>query len=172
MISFIIAQIFGAIALSILVLSFQKNNRKRLLEYQMISSLLYALQYVFLKAYTGCAMNLLCMFRNFIFNKFQERKPPTLLLIVIIFVMIIFSFFTYTELISVLPTLAVILYSIAIWNGNMKIIRITEIISCLLFIIYNIKVFAITGLIATVVEMFAAIVALYRFDIKNNRKKG
>ena len=45
-INFIIAQVFGAIALIILIISLQKNNKKTLLKYQIFSSLLYAIQYV------------------------------------------------------------------------------------------------------------------------------
>lgn len=33
-------------------------------------------------------------------------------------------------------------------------------------IIYNIKYFAITGLITTIIEMISAIIAIYRFDFK------
>ena len=76
MINFIIAQIFGLVALIILVISFQKNKKERLLKLQMFSSLLYAIQYVFLKAYTGFFMNIICMIRNLIFNKFKNRRPP------------------------------------------------------------------------------------------------
>ena len=83
--------------------------------------------------------------------------------------MIIFSSITYNEIISLLPVLTVILYSIAIWHSNLKFIRYTEVISCIIFIIYNIKVLAITGLIATIIELTSALIAVYRFDIKNNR---
>ena len=62
---------------------------------------------------------------------------------------------------------AVILYSIVVWYGNLKLIRCTEVISCTLFIVYNIRVLAITGLIATIIELIAALIAIYRFDIKN-----
>ncbi len=74
---------------------------------------------------------------------------------------------SYNGIISLLPTLAVSLYSIALWQKNLTITRITEIISCSLFIIYNIKVLAISGLLSTFIEMFSAIVAIYKFDIKN-----
>ena len=37
--------------------------------------------------------------------------------------------------------------------------------------IYNIKVLAITGPIATIIELVVALVAIYRFDIKKNRKE-
>lgn len=165
-INFIIAQIIGIFALIILMLSFQKNEKTLLLKYQIISSLLYAIQYAFLGAYTGSLMNLTCMARNFIFNRYNNKKVPIYWLIIIVILMIMFSFMTYIGIISLLPTLAVILYSIAVWYGNLKLIRYTEVISCTLFIIYNIRVLAITGLIATIIELISALIAIYRFDIK------
>lgn len=165
-INFIIAQVFGAIALIVLIISLQKNNKKTLLKYQIFSSLLYAIQYVFLNAYTGCLMNLACMGRNIAFNKYQDKKPPIYLLIIVIFLMIAFSAFTYVGYISLLPMIAVILYSIAVWNGNLKVIRNIELISCSLYIIYNINVQAYTGLVATIIEFIGALIALVRFDIK------
>ena len=166
--NFIIAQIIGIIALIILMISFQKNTKRKLLTYQIVSSFLYAIQYFFLKAYTGFFMSFTCMIRNYIFNRYKN-KVPIYCLIIIILIMISFSILTYSGLISLLPMIAVVLYSFALWYGNLKIIRITEVISCSLFIIYNIKVSAITGLIATFIEMLAAIIAIYKFDIKNRR---
>ena len=165
---FIIAQIIGIIALIVLMLSFQKNEKKVLLKYQIFSSLLYALQYIFLGAYTGSLMNLTCMARNCIFNKYNNRKIPFYWLVLIIALMIIFSLITYIGVISLLPMFAVILYSIAIWYGNLKLIRCTEVFSCSLFIVYNIKVLAITGLIATIIELIAALIAIFRFDIRKS----
>ncbi len=165
-INFIIAQIIGILALIILMLSFQKNEKKLLLKYQIISSFLYALQYVFLGAYTGSLMNLTCMVRNFIFNKYNNKKVPIHWLIIIVILMIVFLLISYVRTISLLPMLAVVLYSIAVWYGNLKLIRCTEVISCTLFIVYNIRVLAITGLIAIMIELIAALIAIYRFDIK------
>ena len=163
MTNFIIAQIIGAIALIILIISLQNNSKKRLLTYQMISSLLYALQYFFLKANTGCFMNLICMIRNWIFNRYPKTRPPIYWLIII---MVYTSSLSYAGIISTLPMIAVVIYSIALWNGNLTKIRITEVISCTLYIIYNIKVLAITGLIATIIELLGAVFAIYKFDIK------
>ena len=168
---FIVAQIFGALALAILIISLQKNSKTKLLLYQSISSLLYALQYLFLNAYTGCFMNLICMIRNMIFNQYPKKRPPIYWLIITIVLMIFFSSLSYTGVISFLPMIAVILYSIALWHGNLTVIRTTEIISCSLYILYNIKVLAITGLIATIIELVGAILAVYKFDIKKKKRK-
>lgn len=167
---FIVAQIFGALALTILIISLQKNSKTKLLLYQSISSLLYALQYLFLNAYTGCFMNLICMIRNMIFNQYPKKRPPVYWLIITIVLMIFFFSLSYTGVISFLPMIAVILYSIALWHGNLTVIRTTEIISCSLYILYNIKVLAITGLIATIIELVGAILAVYKFDIKKKKE--
>ena len=167
---FIVAQIFGALALTILIISLQKNSKTKLLLYQSISSLLYALQYLFLNAYTGCFMNLICMIRNMIFNQYPKKRPPVYWLIITIVLMIFFSSLSYTGVISFLPMIAVILYSIALWHGNLTVIRTTEIISCSLYILYNIKVLAITGLIATIIELVGAIITVYKFDIKKKKE--
>lgn len=73
--------------------------------------------------------------------------------------------FSYTGIISLLPMIAVVIYTISLSQSNLKIVRFVEIISCTLFIIYNIKVLAYTGLIATVIELIMAMVGIIRFDI-------
>ena len=148
---------------------FSKKWKKLLLKYQTMSSFLYAIQYAFLGAFCGSLMNLTCMARNFIFNKYNN-KVPIYWLIIIVLLMITFSLITYVGIISLLPMFAVVLYSIAVWHGNLKLIRYTEVFSCCLFIVYNIKVLAITGLIATIIELIAALIAIYRFDIKKPKQ--
>ena len=163
---FWLGQMMGVIALIILILSFQINNKKRLLTLQIFSSLFFALQYLFLGAISGCLMNLMTSIRNIIFRKFKN----IISLIVIIFIMVILSIFSYNGLISLLPSIAVIIYSIALWQDNLTITRVTEVISCLLFIIYNIKFYAIFGIISTILELIFAIVAIYRFDLRKGQE--
>ena len=165
---FYLAQLFGVIGLIILILSFQQNKKSKLLKYQIFSSFCFAIQYLCLNAISGCLMNSMTLARNIIFSKFKDRVP-IIYLIVIIILMIILSMFSYNGLISIFPTIAVILYSIAIWQKNLTFTRIAEVIGCVLFIIYNINVLAISGLITTVIEMISAIIAIYRFDIKKQK---
>lgn len=162
---FYVAQILGLIAVIILSLSFQNNKKETLLKYQVFSSLFFALQYLCLNALTGFFMNLATMLRNIIFKKY-ENKVPLKYIIITILAMIILSVFSYDGIISLLPTIAVINYSIAVSQKNLTITRIAEVISCILFIIYNIKVLAIIGLIATIIEMIFVLIAIYRFDIR------
>lgn len=134
----------------------------------MVLVFFFAMQYLFLKAFSGCFMNVVCVIRNFIFNRYGNGKVPFYWLIIVILAMMLLAIYSYSGLIGLLPCIACILYSWAVWQNNLKITRIIEIISCSLYIIYNIKVLAFAGLISTLIEMTSAIIAIYRYDIKKD----
>lgn len=167
---FIFAQILGATALFILILSFQKNEKQSLLKYQIGSSIFFAAQYLCLQAYSGCLINIACIIRNILFRKYTGKRIPIYYLLFIICIMIVLSLFSYVGPISLLPCIACILYSCSLWQDNLKVTRIVEVISCSLYIIYNIKVLAYVGLISTIIELISALIAIYRFDIKKDYK--
>ena len=167
---FIFAQILGATALFILILSFQKNEKQSLLKYQIGSSIFFAAQYLCLQAYSGCLINIACIIRNILFRKYTGKRIPIYYLLFIICIMIVLSLFSYVGPISLLPCIACILYSCSLWQDNLKVTRIVEVISCSLYIIYNIKVLAYLGLVSTMIELISALIAIYRFDIKKDYK--
>lgn len=166
---FYIAQVFGIIALIILVVSFQNNDKGKLLKYQIFSSLFFAAQYFCLGALTGALMNLMTLIRNVIYKRFKD-KVSIIYIILIVVTMIGLSICSYNGVYSLLPAIAVILYSIALAQNNLTITRVVEAMSCSLFIIYNIKVLAISGLILTIIELIFVLIAIYRLDIRKNNK--
>ena len=160
---FIMAQILGLFALIVLLISFSKKDKDELLKYQIMSSLLFGLQYLLLNAITGFLMNIVCMIRNYIFSRY--KKIPIYYLIIVIILVVTLGLISYRDYYSLLPIIAVILYSIALYKGNTRIIRIIELISCSLFIIYNIHVDAYVGLISTIIEFLGCLVIVIEIDI-------
>ena len=170
MANYIIAQILGILGLIVVIISFQLNTKRSLLICQCISSFLFAIQYILLNAITGFCINMTCLVRNLIFIKYGERKIPIAWIILTITVMTILSVSTYDGIISILPTISGIIYSIGIWQSNLKVTRICDIIACLNAIIYNISYLAIAGVISSILEMSSSSIALYRFNIKKDIK--
>lgn len=155
--SFILAQLAGLVALAILILSFRERAMAKLLKLQIFSSLAYALQYFLLGAYAGMSKCLACVVRNFIFSRFNKRRPPLVWLGVFLLIAIIFAVLTYAGPISLLPAIAFAIYTVAAWSTRVDALKWAEIISCLLFIVYNIHVSAYTGLLATIVELVGVV---------------
>lgn len=163
---FWIGQVLGIIALIVLIISFQINNKSKLLKLQTVSSFFFALQYIFLHAYSGALMNFIVLLRNYLFQKNISKK----ILILILGLIVISSFLTFNGVISILPIIASIEYTIALSKPNLKIIRIAEIISCLFYLIYNIYVLAYTGIISTIAEFVFSFIAILRFDYKKVKR--
>lgn len=162
---FFLAQLFGFIATIFLIGSFQTQEKSKLLNCQIMAGLLYCLQYLCLGALSGGLMNMMTLIRNLVYRRFGEEVPVWCVGI-IIFCIVVLMIFSYDGPISILPSISIILFTIAISRNNLTIIRITDVISCVLFLIYNVKVLAITGLIATVFELVFVMSAIYRYDIK------
>lgn len=163
-ITFYLAQLIGLIGLIILLLSFQRNNRKDLLKYQIMSSSFFSVQYLILGAMSGFVMNITMCMRNLIFSKY-ENVPKKYITIVVI-IMTLLSLLSYDGPISLLPCIGSIMYTISLAKSNLKITRIMNVITCALYIIYDIKVLAIAGLISASIELLSTVFAIYRYDIK------
>lgn len=170
-INFIIAQVMGVLALVFLVYSFQNDNKKTLLKFQVGSSFLYAMQYLFLGAFTGCLMNMMCMIRNYLFGRDEDIDITLRWLLIILGGMSLLAMFTYDGFISLLPFFAVFSFTISLWIGNLRLIRIVEAVAAILFIVYSIFVYAITGIFAYLFELSTVLFAIYRFDIMKDKIK-
>ena len=143
-----------------------KNNKKGLLKYQLISNLFYAIQYLFLQAYTGFATHVMCVVRNYIYSKYENGKIPLNILIAIICSLVILTIWGYDGPSSILPSLGVIIFTCALYQKNMTIVRLGEVFGVLLCVIYNFIVKAYSGNISMFVELTMALIAICKFDIK------
>ena len=169
---FIISQVFGMIALLFLYFSFNKNNKHTLLLNQSMSNLMFALSFLFLNAYTGFFSFLMASLRNIIFNKYNE--VPNYIVISVILVMVFLSLLSYNGLYSLLPTIAIIIYTYSLSKKNkkknLKNMRLAELTAVLLCVTYDFIVHAYTGLLANIVEGIIVIIAIYNYDIKKKKK--
>lgn len=165
-INFIIAQIFGVIALIVLALSLNKNSKKHLLKYQTLSNLCFALQYLFLNAYTGFSSFSMAILRNHIYAKYKNGKVPKEVVIAFLLSTIFLTMISYENIYSLLPAIGVCTYTYSLNLKKLKYARRAELFASVICIIYNLIVHAYTGIIGLSFEAIMVSIAIYRFDIK------
>ena len=129
-----------------------------------MSSVFFSFQYLILGAMSGFVMNIIMCIRNLIFSKYDNVPKKYITIIVIIMTML--SLLSYDGPISLLPCVGSIMYTTSLAKSNLKITRIMNVITCSLYIIYDIKVLAIAGLISASIELLSTVFAIYRYDIK------
>lgn len=159
---YIFIQIIGFIAFIISLIAYQREKKRDILICMVLSNVVNLIHYFLLGAYSGCITKLIAILRDsFIVLKEKNKKLSNILfLIIFILVYICVSIYTFTNILSLFPLIAAIIYIIPTWFGNSKTVKITALICYLLWLTYNIYVLSIAGIIANVVSIISIIIGL------------
>lgn len=162
-----IAQIIGFLALGLVILSFQKNNRLTLLLVMLGGLILFVIQYTLLNAWTGAFMNLIEAGMVYVSFKKETTKwaKSNWWLYIFITLYCLFGLLSYKNITDLLPIIAQAFGAVAVWQTNSKTIRYLMLIPRPLWFIYNLIVGSYAGMITEVLILFSLIIAIVRFDI-------
>lgn len=167
----VLAQIFGVLALILMVLSYQQKERVRLLRFQMISNALFVASYYLLGAYSGAVMSLANVARSFVFSQSDKKWGRSRAwLFVFIGISMLGGWLTWEGPISILVIIATIILTVALYSKNQKFMRIMFLFPPLLYVSYNLLNKSIGGIGSDIFCMTSAIIAICRFDIKKKKK--
>ena len=165
---FTIGQVIGFIAFIISLIAYHRKKKNKILGNMVISNILNLVHYLLLGAYSGCITKVMAIIRDlFIIAKEKNKKLSSYwFLMLFILVYIVCAVFTYKGILSVFPILAAIIYIVPIWNGNEKTIKKTAFFCYFLWLVYNIFVFSIAGIVSNVVSIISTFIAI----INENKK--
>lgn len=155
----IIAQVFGILALIALCYNYLQTDKKKFLQIQIISNILYGLQYLSLKAMSAFSMSIISIVRTLIFYKYEKdnKKIPIILLIVFELIIMMFGIFSYTTWYSLIPTVVAMIFTIGVWIKDIRVTYIIAILCASSWIYYNLMVGAYIGIICSIIELIAGI---------------
>ena len=167
--SYTIGQVIGFLAFIISLIAFHRKKKIKILGNMVISNILNLVHYVLLGAYSGCITKVMAIIRDlFIIAKGKNKKLSSYwFLALFIIAYIVCSIFTYKGILSLFPLLAAIIYIVPIWNGNEKTIKKTAFFCYFLWLVYNIYVFSIAGIVSNVVSIISTFIAMI-----NENKEG
>ena len=165
-------QTIGIVAFILFVYSLQKKDKKKIVFYQLLANILYAIQYISLGAYIASILNVVTVTRCFIYYKYEKDKKeiPLFILITYILIIILVSIFTVDSYISILPSIINIIYIVSTWQKDTKVLRLSFIVAAILWIYYNLTVGAYTAIIGNIFEIISVLYACIKLNRKNNIK--
>ena len=163
--TYVVAQIIGFIAFIFSLIAFHKKKKNKILSNMIISNVLNLIHYLLLGAYSGCITKVLAIIRdNFIILKGKNKKlSSNIYLILFILIYIIAGIFTYNGVLSILPLMAALIYIIFIWNGKELTIKKVAFGTYFLWLIYNIFVLSIPGIISNIVSIISTFIAIINY---------
>ncbi len=159
---YIVAQIIGFIAFTVSLIAYHRKEKKNILSNMLLSNILNLIHYLLLGAFSGCITKLLAIVRDYfiIFKEKHSKFSNKVYLMLFILLYIIAAVFTYNGILSILPLVAAIIYIIFIWNGNEVIIKKTAFFCNFLWLIYNVFVLSIAGIISNIISLLSNLIAI------------
>ncbi len=174
------AQIVMLCAFIVMTSSFWCKDRKKILGLQVISSILFVLQYVLLGAKTGAILNGISIGRAFLFKYKTKKDRPTprnlgekilnnikdnAILYAFVTAFIVASLIMWEGPKGILALMATLVYTFGMWADKPQNIRISANIASFFWFSYNIVVGGYIGCVTETIMFISNTIA-----IMNNRK--
>lgn len=162
--SFIASQILVGIALVTDFASFQFKDRKKILFFLSISTVLIAVHYFLLEKNTAALLVFIALIR-FISSYFSSDKR---LMWGIIGLNLLGFVFTYSALSSAIIFIAMLLFTAAAFQQKDKHLRLVMMVGTILMITYDVIIFSPVAILLESSFLISNLLGYYRFYVKKN----
>ena len=169
--SFIFVQILGIITLIMFVISLQQHKKENYLLLQTGGTLLFILQYILTNKYTGAILFTIVLVRGLVFYYYKKKnlKPSLTILIIFQLVLMISTYFTWENILSIIPFIATSAKTWGTWQDDMKWIRRMSLLSQSIMIIYNLSASMYTGALTELCNLTSTAIAIWRYDLRKEK---
>ena len=170
----LIIQAIGLVGMIMCLLCFHCRKHKQVLLVKLIADISWMIHYFLLRAFSGCAVNVICCIREIVYLFEKNEKRRYVWLTFFIGLNWISATLTWKGVHSILPTMVATLGAYSFWQKNVKITRIIGILTGTLMFTYDIFEKSYIGMLSESFTIVSATVALIRTkniqecsDIKN-----
>ena len=164
-----LAQIFRLISSVFYLAGDRSNKKKKIYTFNGIYNFFSGIQYLLLNALTGALCSFLAILRNIFLYRYG-KKVPIWSFVSYLLIVLVLNLFVYDGLITILPFFLVLFYSIALYIGNVRYIKYSIIITCLLEIIYDVYYKAYVGIVVSIIDIVLVSISLYKLNKRKNAK--
>ena len=170
---FIVAQLFGIAAFTFNFLSTSSTNKRAILTYNALANFSNALCYILLGAFTGVISSMVAVLRNLVFDKYIKRKKkiPFLILVIYLIVALVVNIPFVNNALDIIPIFNIIIYGIALWYGNVLLLKIATSIAGVTGIIYNLIVKAYTSMLHSISDLIGSLIGLVKVIREKHKKR-
>lgn len=167
--AFILAQVFGAIALILVSVGYFCNKKPMFLIFQIVANFFYAISFICLNSFVGGVITLISIFRTlyiFICEKYNFKY--TLFFLPIFFMLYITAGIIFWEnWFDIISICTAITFTIAFYVKNLQATKYIMVAPNVALIFYNLLRKTYTNAILDSLEVCVLVGAIIKFHLKN-----
>lgn len=171
LLTFILGQAFGILALICTVVSMQLKKKRPLMVFQTASEAFIVAQYLVKGAVTGSLMAIVSFVRDIILTRYNRKRAPLWFLIALYAVMTVLTIVSWAGPLSILPFVGSLIYAWSLWYGKVKWIRLGNAVGNTPYLVYTILTGNYALFVMTLFEVTSAAIGFVRFDVLGKKKK-
>ncbi|MBQ8758374.1 MAG: YgjV family protein, partial [Clostridia bacterium] len=138
-----------------------------LLAMQTIATSFICVQYLLIGAYSGFALNIVCIIRNLcLYFRDKHNKTGIALPFVLAFLMMIMSVFSWEGPVSLFIMAGLVINTVCMGVLNTQNLRKSIILTSSLIILYNVVVGSYAGIVNEGISIASAVIGVLRFAKK------
>lgn len=168
------AFLLGALGILLNLTIYQQTTSKRVLLLKLLSDIVWAMQYLFLGAYTGFCIGCIAILREATFYKINRKSHTGMVCLGIFTIVAILSaIFTWKSPISVLPAIASVISVFGFYFAIPRLSRILSLPISLCMGIYSFGVESVMGVANEIITVISAAIGIIWIDLlkKQSKKK-
>lgn len=157
-------QIFGWMAALLTFCSYQCKEHKKLIAVQTAATISMCLSYLFLRAFSGMALNVVCIIRNFIiFRKDIKFFSHRCWAYILAAVMGIMGAVSWQGPMSLMIIIALMVNTVFLYFPNVQNLRRSILVTSTMVLIYNVCFSVWGGVMNELIAISSSIIGLYRY---------
>lgn len=171
--NFWISQALGIIALILVCISYQFNNKAKFLALQILANAFYSASFLALNILVGGINTIISLFRVAIlfFYEKEDKNPPIFLYLTFFLLYIVSGVICWQSWLDIIAILSYEIFNVAMFVRNINLTRYLMIIPNFMIAIYNVCHMTWTNALLDFVEVGVLIFAIFKFSKDNQIKK-
>jgi hypothetical protein len=176
--TFIFSQIFVCLCYLFLGLTYVIKKRTLILIFSLAALLFNGLHYSLLGAWAGVGVVCIAVVRNVLFLVQQKIKAldkyvidDWIILIFLLIISALTAVWTYDGILSLFSIFASVIYTVSVWQKNIKVYKILGIISGIINIVYFVFIGSIFGIILETIVCLITIVFTIIYILSERKEK-
>ena len=167
-----IGHVLGFVSVGLFFYSYQCTEKRKLMIVQTVATALSCVQYLLIGAFSGFALNIVCIMRNLAFFYRDKYKRTDLVLPVIFSVcMAAASVFSWEGAHTLLITAGLVVNTMCMGMFGADDFRKTILISSTLILAYNAFALSYSGMLSESISLVSVIIGIVRFSTSQKAVK-
>ena len=177
--TYFLSQICVFLSYVFLGLTYLIKKRELILFFSVIALIFNGFSYSLLGAWAGLAVVFIALLRNVLFLVQQKIKildkykiDDYIILAVLLTISVVMAIFTYDSFFSLFTVASSMVYTVSVWQRNIKAYKILGVISSALSIVYFIFIKSLFGVILESILCILTLISTIIYILKEKEKVG